>query len=325
MAEKSYADIKNENELKKLERKVASEYKKAWLEVEKKIKDYYKSFERLEAVKRKRFENGYITEEEFNEWRRNKMAIGKRWETIRDDIVNRMIEADVVASAYINDTTPNIYSLNANYTAFRVESYATDISFTLLNERAISNLIQGSNQTTFRVVNPNRVKSYAWNVEKIQSALVTGLLLGESVKDIAKRFYKIMGSNWKAAVRNARTACTSAACAGRVHTIEKAQEMGIEIEKEWMATADERTRNSHLLMSGIHVKVDKPFPNGLMYPADPNGEPAEVYNCRCTLVDYLPNITRKTNTDGKAFEEWMRRKKKDEDEEARRNRWNEYH
>ena len=27
------------------------------------------------------------------------------------------------------------------------------------------------------------------------------------------------------------------------------------------------------------------FLNGLRFPADPNGEPSEIWNCRCTLVE----------------------------------------
>jgi hypothetical protein len=32
------------------------------------------------------------------------------------------------------------------------------------------------------------------------------------------------------------------------------------------------------------VELDKPFSNGLMRPADPHGEPSQVYNCRCRLT-----------------------------------------
>ena len=65
----------------------------------------------------------------------------------------------------------------------------------------------------------------------------------------------------------------------------RAMEQGYPAKKQWVATMDERTRLSHILLGGETVDADKPFSNGLMYPGDPDGDPAEVYNCRCTMVD----------------------------------------
>jgi uncharacterized protein with gpF-like domain len=57
--------------------------------------------------------------------------------------------------------------------------------------------------------------------------------------------------------------------------------------KVWVATADDRTRESHAELDGEEVLVDEPFSNGLMCPADPTGEPEEVYNCRCTILRHI--------------------------------------
>ena len=60
--------------------------------------------------------------------------------------------------------------------------------------------------------------------------------------------------------------------------------------KVWVATTGEipnRTRESHLELDGEEVLVDEPFSNGLMCPADPTGEPEEVYNCRCTMDRHI--------------------------------------
>ena len=69
---------------------------------------------------------------------------------------------------------------------------------------------------------------------------------------------------------------------------------------------DDRTRPSHLELDGERRDLDEEFSNGLQYPGDPDGDPSEVYNCRCTMVAYLPSIdedTKETSEEG--YEEWI--------------------
>ena len=125
----------------------------------------------------------------------------------------------------------------------------------------------------------------SWNARRIRNELTDGIIQGESMGKIANRFYSVMGSNRKAAVRNARTAVTSAQNGGRMDAMRRAMEQGYSAKKQWVSTMDERTRLSHILLGGETVDANKPFSNGLMYPGDPDGDPSEVYNCRCTMVD----------------------------------------
>ena len=125
----------------------------------------------------------------------------------------------------------------------------------------------------------------SWNARRIRNELTAGIIQGESMGKIANRFYSVMGSNRKAAVRNARTAVTSAQNGGRMDAMRRAMEQGYSAKKQWVSTMDERTRLSHILLGGETVDANKPFSNGLMYPGDPDGDPSEVYNCRCTMVD----------------------------------------
>jgi len=69
--------------------------------------------------------------------------------------------------------------------------------------------------------------------------------------------------------------------------------------KEWVATGDGRTRDSHMRAWEQYqeggdpgpIPMDQPFIVGgvaMMYPGDPNGTPAEFCNCRCALLPYNP-------------------------------------
>ena len=89
--------------------------------------------------------------------------------------------------------------------------------------------------------------------------------------------------------------------------------MGIEIQKEWVCTHDDRTRPSHLELDGERRDLDEEFSNGLQYPGDPNGDPSEVYNCRCTLVAYLPDIGQEDrgsseDVSAEEYEKWEEQK-----------------
>ena len=69
-----------------------------------------------------------------------------------------------------------------------------------------------------------------------------------------------------------------------------------------------RDSNAHL--DGVQVEYNEKFPNGLMYPADPQGQPSEVYNCRCTLIaDVLGMRGKRTSNTVGSYENWLSNKK----------------
>ena len=58
-------------------------------------------------------------------------------------------------------------------------------------------------------------------------------------------------------------------------------------QKEWLATKDGRTRPEHAAANGQVVGIDEKFSVGgemLEYPGDPNGDPGNTCQCRCTVL-----------------------------------------
>ncbi len=150
----------------------------------------------------------------------------------------------------------------------------------------------------------NKVRDYAWNRKKIQQALTSGIVQGKSIPKIAKDFYQVMGSNKKSAIISAQNG-------GRQRGFEQAHDNGIKFKKEWLSAHDGRVRDSHAHLDGIQVEYNEKFPNGLMYPADPQGAPAEVYNCRCTLIaDVLGMRGKRTSNSVSSYKEWLKSKEK---------------
>ena len=165
------------------------------------------------------------------------------------------------------------------------------ISFTLLDAHTVERL-QREGDIKLPRKKVDIPKDERWNTKQMSSKLLQGILAGDAIPTIANSLMQVIGNNAAAAVRNARTMVTGAENVGRLDSYEDLAEKGVVQKKVWIATADDRTRESHLLLDGEEVDIDKPFSNGLMYPADPSGDPAEVYNCRCSMRDHIVGFRR---------------------------------
>lgn len=284
-----YSDEETDKRLEKLEKRIKSMYQRAYREMHVTAEEYFEKFADRYEQEYKAFLQGKYTEAEFKAWVQTQVQRGKGYEAFRDELAKRMTEANKVASAYINDATPSVYSLNRDYEAYRIgEAYNVD--FHMTDEMVVRRLANQNNHIEFKTTGVNSRKDYEWNRKQIHGALTAGILQGKSIDKLADSYMAVMKRNRSSAIRNARTSFTSAQNAGRMETYYRADNMGIDIKKEWIATFDERTRATHSMLHGSRVAYDKPFANGLMYPADPDGAPAEVYNCRCTLRAIMPNI-----------------------------------
>jgi len=121
--------------------------------------------------------------------------------------------------------------------------------------------------------------------ERIKEAIKEGLKEEEGIDQIAKRIEEVFTQRTKAdTIRIARTEVLSAS---NEATLEAYDQSGIVERKEWLATRDARTRDTHLAVDGEVRELHEKFSNGLMYPGDPAGDAEEVVNCRCTLIPHL--------------------------------------
>ena len=100
--------------------------------------------------------------------------------------------------------------------------------------------------------------------------------------------------------------------------------MGIVVYKTWLATLDGSVRDSHARLDGEERKVDEEFSNGLRFPGDFMGEPAEVWNCRCSLISQVKGTPRIDVTDLGNRHSGLSRDY-DGDEEMTYQDWKNYH
>lgn len=276
-----------EKRLAELEKKIAAVYSQAAEDMDKKIKAFFDSYAKKDAEKRQDLKDGKISKRDYQQWRLGQMSRGARYTALRDALADRLTRANEVAAAYINNTTPGIYSLNRNFSGYEIETQDGAIGFTWYDEATVRRLLVDDPDLMPYYpedVAINRGIDLAWGKKQITANITSNILRGSPIDEIAKDLMnKIPGMGYSSAVRAARTAVTGAQNGGRLAGYSTAAAMGITVRKRWVATKDARTRASHGALDGEVKPWDKPFSNGLMYPGDPSGPGFEVYNCRCTM------------------------------------------
>lgn len=302
------AHKETDKRINRVRNRLADEYKQAEKELKKKTDQYFAKFKEQDEQKRKLVQEGKLSQEKYIEWRKNKMLYGETMKQNTERMAEYLANVDQRAADIINGQLAGVYATNYNFASYTVESKNVGASFTLHDERSVARLAR-DNPRLLPKVDPDKVKGQAWSRRKINNVITQGILQGKAIPDIAKGLSKVVGMEWNSAVRNARTAMTGAENAGRLGSYQDAKNMGIKLRKQWMATLDERTRASHAAIDGEIVDIDKEFSNGLMYPADPNVDaPAEIYNCRCTMVADLEGVPKEPPA--QTFDEWQEEKKK---------------
>lgn len=303
-----------DKQLKIMERKINKVYSQASKEVQAKLDDYMRRFKTKDEIKRKALKRGKITEAEYKQWRLGQVMIGKRWEEMGTILATDLTNANRVAASIVNDHTPNAYAIGSNYATFEVEAGSMlNTSFTLYDRHTVERLMK-ENPKLLPKARVDIPKDLRWNKQKLNSAVMQGVLQGEDLGKVSKRLQSVTDMNKSSAIRNARTMMTSAENGGRFNSYLRAEDLGINVEKQWLATLDGRTRHSHAAQDGEHVPIKEEFSNGLMFPADPDGDPREVYNCRCTMVAVVgetdptvnpSEVYRDSRLEDMDYEDWL--------------------
>lgn len=120
--------------------------------------------------------------------------------------------------------------------------------------------------------------------KKITAQVSRGISTGMSYSSVAKQLSNYTRIGYNKAVRIARTEGHRIQTTATMDAMEVAKDRGADVVKQWDATLDGNTRDSHRAVDGEIRELDKAFSNGLMYPGDPSGGAAEVVNCRCALL-----------------------------------------
>lgn len=315
--------------IKRIEKQVNSEYAQAQKEVQQKLDEYLKKSIEKDKLKVKALKAGLITKEDYWKWLHGQIMVGKRWAEMQGILAEDYVKYAQIAHSAAFKHMPEIYAININYGTYQVE-YASlvDTSFTLYDRHTIEALLTDENGDFIPAPGRELAKDIAagkveeWNKRNVQSVMTQSILQGESIPNMATRLAVAVGEqNRKVAIRNARTMATGVQNAGRLAAYDRAKRMGIQVQKQWLATLDGRTRHWHRELDGVIVENDEPFVNSvgrIMYPGDPRADAANIYNCRCTTLPAIKGFDNDVsnlahrNTDhlgDMSYEQWKNEKK----------------
>lgn len=254
-------------------------------------------------------------------WRKDQALHDDRLKALKKALTRDLTAADKMAMAYVNRVPAGVYAEGMNFATYEIEHGAkANTSFTLYDRNTVMELVANEPgllpQAAF-----DKAKDSAWNSRHVTAAVTRAVLQGRTVPQLAASIAGIAAMDQRAAMKAARTAITSAHSLGKLKGYERAADMGIDVEKQWLAALDSRTRGSHRHLDGEVVELDAEFGNGLKYPGDPDGPASEVYNCRCTLVPVIGDVEydeveRADRLGDMSYGEWKNERKTEKTEKT---------
>lgn len=302
-----------ERQARELQGKLQLVYSKAVEGMGARIEASLRQFEKDRAEWEADIAAGKKDAKAYGAWLKGQALHNDRLKALKSALARDLTAADKAAMAHVNGVPAGVYAEGMNFATYEIEHGAkADTSFTLYDKDTVMELAAGEPgllpQASF-----DKAKDLAWNRRHVNSAVTQAVLRGQTVPQLAASLAGIAAMDQRAAMRAARTAITSAHSLGKLKGYERAAGMGIDVEKQWLAALDSRTRGSHRHLDGEVAELDAEFSNGLKYPGDPDGPASEAYNCRCTLVPVIVDVEygeveRADKLGDMGYEEWKNEK-----------------
>ena len=272
-----------DEKLEEMEKRLSAIYSRVEKTVQKKMADYAKSIDEKSAELLQAYKDAE-TEDEKRKAKKayirfyRKLVKSKEFVSLSANVADDLYKANVEASAYINSQTPSIYALNYNYINAEM---AKDIDGFTPQEITDAEAEKYSGYTQQTV---DRKKDTDWNKDNLKKSVLAGSLLLLGAYAIMKRSANsAVEKNRNSASMHSEGMGTDAETKARTDGMYYAKYLGNKMTKIWITAGDNRVRHSHTMLDGREISLDGTFDNGCKRPRDPNGVPAEICNCRCSL------------------------------------------
>jgi hypothetical protein len=249
------------------------------------------AIERLANIKKQLQEMGVTEDYErmFPAWGQKVL----RETNLVNNIAAELAKSGETAARMIQGEMLNIYGLNMDFSRYSIDSQAgVFLRWDIYDKNQLKVLLD-SERSPFTKIAYKKLGQDKQIVQRLQNQMAQATILGESQQQIIRRIRDVTGQSVKQARRVAQTERTRVQSQGRNMAIMEAVDMGIAMQKVWIARMV-NTRDTHEELNGVTVDAAEPFVtsagNELMFPGDPNAPGEEVINCHCVEKPQVKNV-----------------------------------
>ncbi|PTK57457.1 phage head morphogenesis protein [Staphylococcus haemolyticus] len=257
----------------------------------------------------------HVTWTEFNKYNRLNKELTRIGEMLTEDyreVAKTIRQAQ--QNAYIEKFLMSLY-------LYEMASQ-TSMQFDVPTASVINNAIE--QPIEFIKLAPTLQKHRDEVLKKIRIHITQGIMSGEGYSKIAKALRDDIGMTKAQSQRVARTEAGRAMSQAGLDSAKVAKVNGLTgMKKRWLATKDNRTRDTHRHLDGKAIEIDDNFHSSGCIGQAPKlfvgvASAKENINCRCKLLYYfdedeLPTVMR-TKDDGvipfMTYREWEKQKRK---------------
>lgn len=257
----------------------------------------------------------HVTWTEFNKYNRLNKELTRIGEMLTEDyreVAKTIRQAQ--QNAYIEKFLMSLYL----YEMASQTSMQFDVPTASVINKAIEQPIE------FIKLVPTLQKHRDEVLKKIRIHITQGIMSGEGYSKIAKALRDDIGMTKAQSQRVARTEAGRAMSQAGLDSAKVAKDNGLSgMKKRWLATKDNRTRDTHRHLDGKAIDIDDNFHSSGCVGQAPKlfvgvASAKENINCRCKLLYYfdedeLPTVMR-TKDDGvipfTTYREWEKNKRK---------------
>lgn len=223
------------------ERKIAVEYRKARENIKTHMAVLYEKYET----------DGVLTYAEMSKYNR----LNSMYSFLTDEINTLSGSQNGVIKTLVKDA----YEESFYHYGYAIARDAdVDINFGLLNRDTVASLINEPSVAGTSLLETLGAARYKMLLNE-RRAITQGLILGESYPKMARRITDEFNKSYNDAIRIARTEGARAAGEGQADSYDRAEELGIDLDRLWVATLDGRTRDAHGTLDGMSADKEGYF------------------------------------------------------------------